>query len=99
MEGNKDESERCISLAVQYSKQGDNEKALKFLNKAERLYPTQKAKGMIHSLVKYINNILTGTLRNLTLGRSTALIMRSTSISLYRRRDITNRKMKSTFKT
>ena len=50
MEGNKDESERCISLAIQYSKQGDDEKALKFLNKAERLYPTQKAKDLIEKL-------------------------------------------------
>jgi Tfp pilus assembly protein PilF len=57
MEGNKDESERCISLAIQYSKQGDDEKALKFLNKAERLYPTQKAKGMIHFHITYISII------------------------------------------
>ena len=45
MDGNKDEGERCIALAIKYSNLGDNEKALKFLNKAEKLYPTQKAKG------------------------------------------------------
>jgi tetratricopeptide (TPR) repeat protein len=47
MEGNRDESERCYHLANKYLSIGDLEKAKKFLNKAERLYPTQKAKGMI----------------------------------------------------
>ena len=45
MDGNKDESERCISLALKYLAAGDTEKALKFINKADRLYPSQKAKG------------------------------------------------------
>lgn len=45
MDGNKDESERCISLAQKCLAAGDTSKALKFLNKAEKLYPSQKAKG------------------------------------------------------
>ena len=45
MEGNRDESEKCISIAQKCINVGAYEKALKFLNKAERLYPTQKAKG------------------------------------------------------
>ena len=51
MDGNKDESERCIHLAEKYLRGGDKEKALKFLNKAERLYPSSKAKGTISVLI------------------------------------------------
>ena len=47
MDGNKDESEHCISLAQKYINEGDRTKALKFLYKAERLYPSQRAKGKI----------------------------------------------------
>lgn len=50
MEGNRDESERCYYLANKYLSQGDLEKAKKFLNKAERLYPTQRAKGILLKL-------------------------------------------------
>lgn len=45
MEGNKEEGLKCIELAKEYMKRGDKGKAKKFLLKAERLYPTQKAKG------------------------------------------------------
>lgn len=45
MDGNKDESEHCISLAQKYINEGDRTKALKFLYKAEKLYPSQRAKG------------------------------------------------------
>lgn len=47
MDGNKDESEHCISLAQKYINEGDRTKALKFLYKAEKLFPSQRAKGMI----------------------------------------------------
>jgi hypothetical protein len=47
MEGNKDEAERCIELAQQSFNNGDREKAERFLKKAERLFPTQKAKGKL----------------------------------------------------
>lgn len=50
MEGNRDESERCYYLANKYLSQGDLEKAKKFLNKAERLYPTQRARGILLKL-------------------------------------------------
>ncbi len=46
MEGNRDEAEKCITIATKALEAGDEEKALKFLNKAEKLYPTSKAKGM-----------------------------------------------------
>lgn len=45
MEGNRDEAERCINIATKALEAGDKEKALRFLNKAEKLYPTDRAKG------------------------------------------------------
>lgn len=45
MEGNRDEAERCLVIAVQAFREANFEKAEKFLNKAEKLYPSQKAKG------------------------------------------------------
>ena len=45
MEGNKDESGRCILIARKCINVGDIEKAIRFLHKAQRLYPTQEAKG------------------------------------------------------
>lgn len=47
MDGNKDEAERCIQLAEKYVKENNREKAEKFLHKAERLFPTQKAKDLL----------------------------------------------------
>lgn len=45
MDGNRDESQRCIEIAVQSIREGKLERAEKFLKKAESLYPSQKAKG------------------------------------------------------
>jgi len=45
MDGNRDESERCIKLAEDYIKRGLTDKAKKFLYKAERLYPSKQGKG------------------------------------------------------
>lgn len=45
MEGNRDEAEKCINIATKALEAGDKEKAVKFLNKAEKLYPTDRAKG------------------------------------------------------
>ncbi|GIY36683.1 dnaJ homolog subfamily B member 12 [Caerostris darwini] len=52
MDGNKDESEHCISIAQKYINEGDRAKALKFLYKAEKLYPSQRAKDLIELLEK-----------------------------------------------
>ncbi|XP_036359990.1 dnaJ homolog subfamily B member 12 isoform X1 [Octopus sinensis] len=52
MEGNKDESERCISIAEKHIADGEKEKALKFLNKAEKLYPSVKARDLMEKLSK-----------------------------------------------
>lgn len=47
MEGNKDEADHCIELAKKYIKEKNREKAERFLYKAEKLYPTQKAKDLL----------------------------------------------------
>lgn len=56
MEGNKDEALHCISLAEKCVKEKNREKAERFLLKAEKLFPTQKAKGK-HLLSKYLFNM------------------------------------------
>lgn len=53
MEVNKDEAERCIEVAEKFVLEGKFDRAEKFLGKAEKLYPTQKAKGR----PKYIQNV------------------------------------------
>lgn len=45
MESNRDEAERCISIALNAIKSQKADKALRFLEKAERLFPTAKARG------------------------------------------------------
>ncbi|XP_041363843.1 dnaJ homolog subfamily B member 14-like [Gigantopelta aegis] len=50
MEGNKDESGRCILIARKCINIGAVEKAVRFLQKAERLYPTQEAKDLLSEL-------------------------------------------------
>ena len=47
MEGNKDEATKCCLLAEKFIRAGHNEKAVKFLNKSIRLFPTEKAEGML----------------------------------------------------
>lgn len=45
MDGNKDESQRCIIIALDAAKSGDLKRAEKFLRKADSLFPSQRAKG------------------------------------------------------
>lgn len=45
MEVNRDEAERCIDIATAALSCCQTEKARKFLEKAQRLFPTAKAKG------------------------------------------------------
>ncbi|CAH4034307.1 dnaJ homolog subfamily B member 14 [Pieris brassicae] len=47
IEGNKDEAERCIEIAQSAFTAGNYEKAERFLVKAERLYPTSRAKDLL----------------------------------------------------
>lgn len=52
MEGNRDEAEKCINIATKSLEAGDKDKAVKFLNKAEKLYPTYKAKALLDTLTR-----------------------------------------------
>lgn len=45
MEVNKDEAERCIDIAVNAIKSNEIDKAIRFLEKAQRLFPTDRAEG------------------------------------------------------
>nr|XP_055032382.1 dnaJ homolog subfamily B member 14 [Misgurnus anguillicaudatus] len=56
MEGNRDEAEKCINIAIRALDDGNKDKAFKFLNKAEKLYPTQKAKVLLEALLRNDNN-------------------------------------------
>lgn len=47
MEGNRDEADRCIDIALSAINTGNYEKANKFLRKAENLYPSQRAKDLL----------------------------------------------------
>ncbi|MGH0152509.1 UNVERIFIED_CONTAM: hypothetical protein FKN15_022322 [Acipenser sinensis] len=60
MEGNRDEAEKCILIARKVLEAGDKEKALKFLNKAEKLYPTDKAKVLLDALTRNGNSAGSG---------------------------------------
>lgn len=45
MEGNRDEAEKCIGIAREALEAGDRDRALRFLGKAQKLYPTDAARG------------------------------------------------------
>lgn len=47
MDSNKDEATRCIEIAVTALTEGKISRAEKFLKKAEQLYPSVRAKGML----------------------------------------------------
>ncbi|XP_068221192.1 dnaJ homolog subfamily B member 12 [Palaemon carinicauda] len=49
-DGNKDEAEKCFNFAQKYFKEGNRDKAIRFAQKAERLYPTQKAQEFLDLL-------------------------------------------------
>ena len=44
MEANRNDCEKCIRIARDAASKGDYEKAIKFAEKAERLYPNEVAK-------------------------------------------------------
>lgn len=45
MEGNKDESEKCIQFAEVYMREKKYQEAERFLKKAIKLYPNKNAEG------------------------------------------------------
>ncbi|KAM8889479.1 dnaJ homolog subfamily B member 12b isoform 1-T2 [Synchiropus picturatus] len=52
MEVNRDEAERCIDIATAAFGRGESEKALRFLEKAQRLFPTEKAGALLDLIAK-----------------------------------------------
>ncbi|XP_017339476.1 dnaJ homolog subfamily B member 12b [Ictalurus punctatus] len=50
MEVNKDEAERCIDIAIKAIKSNEADKAKRFLEKAQRLFPTEKAHELLETL-------------------------------------------------
>ncbi|EDO37146.1 predicted protein [Nematostella vectensis] len=52
MEGNKDEALKCRHLAEKYLREGQTDKAIKFLKKSERLFPTKHVQDLLDSLSK-----------------------------------------------
>lgn len=45
MEGNRDEAEKCVQIAREALSAGNRDKAQRFLQKAEKLYPLPAARG------------------------------------------------------
>ncbi|XP_040034151.2 dnaJ homolog subfamily B member 12a [Gasterosteus aculeatus] len=52
MDSNKDEAERCIKIALISVSNNQPDKARKFLEKAQRLFPTDKAKNLLELLAQ-----------------------------------------------
>ncbi|KAJ8365714.1 hypothetical protein SKAU_G00145450 [Synaphobranchus kaupii] len=52
MEVNKDDAGRCIEIAIIALRNNQPEKALRFLEKAQQLFPTDKAKALLESITQ-----------------------------------------------
>ncbi|XP_037007813.2 dnaJ homolog subfamily B member 14 isoform X1 [Artibeus jamaicensis] len=52
MEGNRDEAEKCVEIAREALNAGDREKAQRFLQKAEKLYPLPSARALLEIMMK-----------------------------------------------
>ncbi|NXV59354.1 DJB14 protein, partial [Molothrus ater] len=52
MEGNRDEAEKCIGIAREALEAGNRDRALRFLNKAQKLYPTETARVLLEAIMK-----------------------------------------------
>ncbi|KAF4090385.1 hypothetical protein AMELA_G00051100 [Ameiurus melas] len=50
MESNKDEAERCIEISIAALQNNQPDKARRFLEKAQKLFPTQKARRLLESI-------------------------------------------------
>lgn len=71
MESNKDEAERCISIALKAIQSNQPDRALRFLEKAQRLYPTPRVRGECEVLERQRGTLeLMGGIRERTDGSS-----------------------------
>lgn len=57
MESNREDSERCLEIAKRALVEGDTAKAVKFAEKAQRLFPTASAEQIL-SLARSVNPCL-----------------------------------------
>ena len=63
MESNRDEADKCLELAMKYVRQGNKEKAERFVRKAEKLFPSRRIQevpilvspGSIHNHFQVLN--------------------------------------------
>ncbi|CAG0886968.1 unnamed protein product [Cyprideis torosa] len=63
MDSNRDEADKCLELAVRLIRQGNLEKALKFIHKSQRLFPTGRASVLeerVQSLIEEKENMRNG---------------------------------------
>ena len=74
MEGNKDESQKCINIAKRCIDAGHYEKAIKFLHKSERLYPSKSAKG--NTRRRLIEDLFSSKLSGSVLNLNSLLVKR-----------------------
>ncbi|XP_050800412.1 dnaJ homolog subfamily B member 14 [Gopherus flavomarginatus] len=52
MEGNRDEAEKCIEIAREALEAANRDRALRFLHKAQKLYPTETARVLLEAIMK-----------------------------------------------
>ncbi|XP_028932329.1 dnaJ homolog subfamily B member 14 isoform X2 [Ornithorhynchus anatinus] len=52
MEGNRDEAEKCVEIGRQALQAGNRDRALRFLRKAQKLYPSDHARVLLEAIVK-----------------------------------------------
>lgn len=55
MDGNKDEADRCIEIAVAAMHKGNMARATKMLKKAQTLYPSKQIDDLLENLINYEN--------------------------------------------
>ena len=48
MEPNRDEADKCLELAMKYVRQGNKEKAERFVRKAEKLFPSRRIQEVLN---------------------------------------------------
>ncbi|KAL6048718.1 hypothetical protein STEG23_004591, partial [Scotinomys teguina] len=58
MESNKDEAERCISIALKAIQSNQPERALRFLEKAQRLYPTPRVSASVDQVTGFTSYLV-----------------------------------------
>ena len=48
MESNRDEADKCLELALKFIREGNKEKAEKFVLKAEKLFPSRRIQEVLN---------------------------------------------------